>query len=78
MTDATVHIGTININAIIRDLMDVARVAISPKVEQIPEENARAALAVLLELVDKAIPSELQRQDRRVQMARATLQLLRT
>ena len=76
MSSEPIHLGHVDVNAIVRDLMDVARVTVSPSMEQIPEEYVRAVLSVLLELVDNTMPGELQAQDRRVQTARATLQLL--
>lgn len=56
----------IDVNRSIRDLMDVAKVAIGQDVAQIPEADAKAALEALLALVERSMPAELQAQDRRV------------
>ena len=57
-------------NQQLRDLMDVAKVAIGPSMPQANPAEALVAVRGLLALVDRNMPPDLQAQDRRVAAAR--------
>lgn len=69
--------GRIGVNGIIRDLLDPARVALAPHMPALPEAHARALLEALIEAVERNMPADLQRQDRRLQEAKALLAVMR-
>lgn len=66
----------IDINAVIRDLLQVASVAVKPGMPEITEDQARAIVPALLSVIDRAMPPELQAQDRRIVAAREVARLL--
>lgn len=76
-TEEPVDIGRVDVNATIRGVMDVARVALQPHMAELPEPQAVAALSALLDIVDNAMPDDLQRQDRRVMWGKKVLDVLR-
>ena len=75
-TDEPRILARIDVSGTIRELMDVARVAVMPSMGQVPKPDAIVALTGLLGLVDRSMPAELQAQDRRVLAARHVLGLL--
>ena len=73
MDEHAVEVGPIDVSGVIRDLMDVARVALGRDMEPPSEREAVAVIAALLAVVSERMPEELQAQDARVQAARAVL-----
>ena len=72
----TIELGRMDINHAIRELMDVARVALQPHMGQVGKDDARAVIAALLAMVGRSMPGYLQNQDRRVIWARTVLEVL--
>lgn len=66
----------IDINAVVRDLLQVASVAVKPGMPEITEDQAKAIVPALLSIIDGAMPPELQAQDRRIVAAREVARLL--
>lgn len=57
--------------------MDVARVALMPSMGQVSKDDAAAMLTMLLGLVERSMPGDLQQQDLRVLKAREVLRVLK-
>ncbi|HEV2518025.1 MAG TPA: hypothetical protein VGV07_22430 [Devosia sp.] len=56
--------------AVLRGLLDVAKVAIGPDMPELPDEEAAELLLRLLAIVDRAMPPDLAEKDIRVISAR--------
>lgn len=70
-------LNKVDVNAVLRDLMDVAKVALGPGKPEVRREDGLELLADLLIVIDRVMPDELQQQDKRVVEARAVLALAR-
>lgn len=56
--------------AVLRGLLDVAKVALGPDLPDVPDEEAAELLLRLLAIVDRAMPPDLAQQDVRILSAR--------
>ena len=77
MTDPHRDAIELDQKAVIRGLLDVAKVALGPDLPDIPDEEAAELLLRLLAIVDRAMPADLAAQDLRVQSARALAEALK-
>ena len=68
--------GIIDTNATLRDLMDVAGVALGPGMPTLPRPETRALLDALLAAIDHTMPPELQHQHVSVVSARTVRRFL--
>lgn len=67
----------VSLNAVVRDLMDVARVGLYPHMGEISRAEGVALMAALMAVVDRTVPNDLQQKDARVQLARLLIGALR-
>ncbi|MEO7223728.1 MAG: hypothetical protein ABIY37_14765 [Devosia sp.] len=71
-----VDIARVDANAILRDLLDVEKVALGPEMSEPSSEEAKDLLQALLTTVERAMPPDLQAQDPRVREAQILWQII--
>jgi hypothetical protein len=71
-----VDLGRVDANAILRDLLDVAKVALGPNMPEPSSAEAIDLVKSLLATVERTMPPDLQGQDPRVREARILLRII--
>lgn len=63
--------------AVLRGLLDVAKVALGPTMPEIPDDEAAELLFRLIAVIDRAMPADLKHQDSRLLAARLVAEMLK-